>query len=190
MGRKVLNVTMSTVDCNLGSLEPDRLFKDQEIIRFAQACAITQKDFAILRADGPQFQNEKKQGPKADIAGLSYDERAAFGKSVGEVLRAKKYDSVVFYAFKGVDEAPYIHILECSTVPYQVVKRLSRVGGEKVAVIQTGLKQKSVALTESDVSLLYKCRGSMEMELGRQVKETEVMRLLMEKFLKDKKIAC
>ena len=188
MGRQVLNVTMSTVDCNLGSLEPDRLFKDQEINRFAQACAIAQKDFAILRADGLQLHNEKKIAPKTDIASLSYDERAALGKSIGEVLGEKKYDSMVFYVFTGVDEAPYIHMLECSAVSYQVVKRLSRIGGEKVAAIQTGQKQKAVALTENDVSLLYKCRGSMEMELGRQVKETEVVRLLMETFLKSKKI--
>lgn len=188
MARKVLNVTMSTMECNLGSLEPDRLFKDQEISRFAQACSIAQKDFAILRADGLQLQNEKKQTPKADISGLSYDERAEFGKRIGETLREKKYDSIVFYVFSGVDEAPYIHILECSAVSYQVIKRLSRIGGEKVAAIQTSQKQKTVALTENDVRLLYKCRGSMEMELGRQVKETEVVRLLMETFLKSKKI--
>ena len=68
-------------------------------------------------------------------------------------------------------------------------KRLSRIGGEKVAQVSyTRPKTKVIALDASDVAMLYKARGSLEIETGRMVKETEVVRILLEKYLKNKGI--
>ncbi len=189
MPKKVLNVTMDVGDHGIGTLEPDRLFKDQEVMRFMQACAISGKDFAVLRSDGLQFQNESKKAPTRSMEDLIYDERVSLAKKLQEVMKEKGYDSIIFFAIRDYEDAPYIHVLEGARVPYQMVKRLSRVGGEKVAQVSGRRpKTKVIALDASDVSMLYKVRGSLEIEMGKMIKETEVVRILLEKYLKDKGI--
>ncbi|GAJ16967.1 unnamed protein product, partial [marine sediment metagenome] len=43
MAKKVLNITMDVGEHALGSLEPDKLFKDPEVIRFMTACSVIGK---------------------------------------------------------------------------------------------------------------------------------------------------
>ncbi|MBA7678749.1 hypothetical protein ES703_87027 [subsurface metagenome] len=189
MAKKVLNMTMDVGDHALGSLEPDKLFKDPEVIRFMTACSVIGKDFAVLGCDGLQFHNESKEAPKRSMEDLSYDERVSLAKTIRGTMKERGYESVIFFAISGFEDAAYIHVLESSKIPYQMVKRLSRIGGEKVAQVSyTRPKTKVIALDASDVAMLYKARGSLEIETGRMVKETEVVRILLEKYLKNKGI--
>jgi len=143
----------------------------------------------MLRSDGLQMHNEKMKAPEKEVDDLSHDERVELGSAIQARAKELGYDSILFFVPAGIDESAYIHILECSRISYRIVKRLSAIGGEKVSAVgRKGDKAKVVALAEEDVKLLYRCRGSMEMELGRQVKEQEVVRLLMETYLKERKI--
>ncbi|GAJ22701.1 unnamed protein product, partial [marine sediment metagenome] len=126
------------------------------------------KDFAVLRCDGLQLHNEAKEAPKRSLDELSYDERVALAKTIRETMKERKYESVIFFAISGFEDAAYIHVLESSRIPYQMVKRLSRIGGEKVAQVSyTRPKTKVIALDASDVTMLYKARGSLEIEIGK-----------------------
>jgi len=189
MPKKVLCVTMSVGECAEGTLEPDHLFKNPEVGRFIQTCSMSKKPFAILRADGLQMFNEAKKAPTKDVEDLGYDERVELGEQVGELIKAAKFDSIIFFSISGYEEAAYIHILQMTHIPYKVVKRLSRIGGEQIGQLSRGTtRTKVISLEPPDVVMLYRARGVLEMKAGKQIKETEVIRLLLEQFLKQNNI--